>query len=410
MPASRYPDWAAFEFPAGPAGPSSPAGPAPAADIPVAFCADLSPDSVLGAYRRGIVPLPAGDEYFRTLNEVRYGDLVADGTIAVVGDPGDDPYWTAWWSPDPRPVIGAGVHLGRQVRKRLRQDGLVTTADSEFLAVAEACREGRPTRWLTDPLLATLAKLHTEGWAHSIEVWRDGELVGGAMGIGFGTVFSGDSLFGRHPGAAAVAVADLRDRLIPDGPVLADPVIDAQWDSPFLRSLGAVPVARAGFLARLACPPEPLPLPLPLPLRTEPLPARRLLGLPRFSATAVLAPRTTARRWIVLYSEGWETIHCHAQPVHGTAIRQTVLGSVVPVTVLGSVVRVTVLGSVVRVTVLGSVVRVTVMRWAGRGGRPDRVTSGREAALRAGRGRRSAPGARPRTGRAGTAGSRRRRP
>ena len=101
MPASRYPDWAAFEFTA------ASAGPAPAADVPVAFCADLSPDSVLGAYRRGIVPLPAGDEYFRTLNEVRYGDLVADGTIAVVGDPGDDPYWAAWWSPDPRPVIGA---------------------------------------------------------------------------------------------------------------------------------------------------------------------------------------------------------------------------------------------------------------------------------------------------------------
>src|ERR1700759_897599 len=118
MPASRYQDWAAFEFPARPlparpAGPAPPAGPGaapglvPAADVPVAFCADLTAESVLGAYRRGIVPLPAGDEYFRTLNEVRYGDLVADGTVALVGDPGDDPYWTAWWSPDPRPVIGA---------------------------------------------------------------------------------------------------------------------------------------------------------------------------------------------------------------------------------------------------------------------------------------------------------------
>ena len=73
------------------------------------------------------------------------------------------------------------------------------------------------------------------------------------MGIGLGTVFSGDSLFGRHPGAAAVAVADLRARLV-GGP--AAPVVDAQWDSPFLRSLGAVPVARADFLARLARPPR----------------------------------------------------------------------------------------------------------------------------------------------------------
>ncbi len=273
MPASRYPDWASFEFP--PAGPGTGSAPESAgAGVPVAFCADLSPDSVLGACRRGIVPLPADDEYFRTLNEVRYGDLVADGTVAVVGDPGDDPYWTAWWSPDPRPVIGAaGVHLGRQVRKRLRQDGLVSTADTEFLAVAEACREGRPTRWLTDPLLATLAKLHDAGWAHSIEVWRDGELVGGAMGIGLGTVFSGDSLFGRHPGAAAVAVAELRDRLP------ADAVIDAQWDTPFLRSLGAEPVARADVLARLDRSRQAPPLD-PLPLITGPRPARRLLKLP----------------------------------------------------------------------------------------------------------------------------------
>ena len=123
-------------------------------DAPVAFCADLSPASVLGAYRRGIIPLPASDEYFRTLNEFRYEDQVAAGTIAIVGDEAADPYWVAWWSPDPRPVIGAGdVHLGRNVRKRLRRDALTTTADAAFREVAEACRAGREPRWLTDPLL-----------------------------------------------------------------------------------------------------------------------------------------------------------------------------------------------------------------------------------------------------------------
>jgi leucyl/phenylalanyl-tRNA--protein transferase len=79
---------------------------------------------------------------------------VAAGAIAIVGEERGDPYWTAWWSPDPRPVIGAdGVHLGRNVRKRLRHDGLRTTADAAFRRVAEACRADREPRWLTDALL-----------------------------------------------------------------------------------------------------------------------------------------------------------------------------------------------------------------------------------------------------------------
>jgi leucyl/phenylalanyl-tRNA--protein transferase len=191
MPTSRFPDWESFEFPAA----------AENADAPVAFCADLSPASVLGAYRRGIIPLPVSDEYFRTLNEFRYEDQVAAGTIALVGDEAADPYWVAWWSPDPRPVIGAGeVHLGRNVRKRLRRDALSTTADAAFGEVAEACRQDREPRWLTDPLLESLIELHRAGWAHSFEVWRGDELVGGAMGIGLDGLISGDSLFGRQPG------------------------------------------------------------------------------------------------------------------------------------------------------------------------------------------------------------------
>ena len=258
MPASRYQDWASVRSPA--------AGPA---DAPVAFCADLSAASVLGAYRRGIVPLPAPDDYLRTLNEVRYEDQVAAGTIAIVGGERDDPYWAAWWSPDPRPVIDAdGVHLGRNVRKRLRRDGLRTTANAAFHAVAEACRADREPRWLTDELLGSLSELHDQGWAHSIEVWLGDELVGGAMGIGIGGVMSGDSLFGRHQGAAAIAVADMGARLRDAGGT----VIDAQWDSPFLRSLGAVPVARERYLAMLDRPAEPIPLP------TRSLPAARLLA------------------------------------------------------------------------------------------------------------------------------------
>jgi len=126
MPANRYPDWESFRFPGGQAG----AGPG---SEPVAFCADLSPASVLGACRRGIVPIPAASEFFRTINEVKYEDQVAAGTIPIIGGEREDPYWAAWWSPDPRPLIDRdGVHLGRNVRKRLRRDGLVTTADTAF--------------------------------------------------------------------------------------------------------------------------------------------------------------------------------------------------------------------------------------------------------------------------------------
>jgi leucyl/phenylalanyl-tRNA--protein transferase len=261
MPANRYQDWESFKFPAG-----SPA--AGSAGGLVAFCADLSPASVLGAYRRGVIPLPAPDEYFRTLNEVRYEDEVAAGAIALVGGDRGDPYWAAWWSPDPRPVIGAGgVHLGRSVRKRLRRDGLRTTADAAFGQVAEACRADREPRWLTDALLGSLTELHHQGWAHSVEVWLDEKLVGGAMGIGIGGVLSGDSLFGRHQGAAAIAVADLRARLEAAGGT----IVDAQWDSPFLRSLGAAPIARERYLELLGHPAEPIALP------TCSLPALRLL-------------------------------------------------------------------------------------------------------------------------------------
>jgi leucyl/phenylalanyl-tRNA--protein transferase len=262
MSADGYPDWESFKFPAARPADGSAGG-------PVAFSADLSPASVLGACRRGIIPLPAQDEYFRTLNEVRYEDQVSAGAIAIVGGERGDPYWAAWWSPDPRPVIGAsGVHLSREVRKRLRRDGLVTTANAAFGQVAEACREGREPRWLTDTLLGSLTELHRHGWAHSIEVWRDEVLVGGALGIGIGGVMSGDSLFGRHPGAGAIAVADMRARLEAAG----GGTIDAQWDTPFLRSLGAAPIARGRYLALL----DPLAGPVPLP--ACPLPAGRLLA------------------------------------------------------------------------------------------------------------------------------------
>ena len=270
VPARRYPSWASFTFPAG----------FPDSSGLVAFGADLSPGSVLGAYRKGIFPWPAPDEYARDINEFRYEDQVSDGVIGLVGHPDDDPYRVAWWSPDPRPVIRA-VHLGRNVRKQLRNDRHVTTANTAFRRVAQECRADREPRWLTDRLLDTMITLHEAGWAHSIEVWLDGELAGGAFGLGTGVVLSGDSMFSRRPEAARIAVADMAARFAAAGGTL----IDVQWDSPFLRSLGAEPVPRAEYLpvltasaARCALPPDPLP-------------ARRLLA-PRLLASRYW-PRAT---------------------------------------------------------------------------------------------------------------------
>jgi leucyl/phenylalanyl-tRNA--protein transferase len=236
MAVRHYPDWESFTI-------------APSArDFPVAFGADLSPGSVLGAYKKGIFPFPAPDEYARNVNEFRYEDQVSDGVTGLVGSTGDDPYQVAWWSPDPRPVMPAGnIHLGRNTRKELRRGRERTTANVSFLRVAQECRAGREPRWFTDALLESMVNLHEAGWAHSIEVWQDGDLIGGALGVGVGAVLSGDSMFSRHPSAARIAVADMGARFAEAGGTL----IDAQWDSPFLRSLGAELMPREDYLPLL---------------------------------------------------------------------------------------------------------------------------------------------------------------
>jgi leucyl/phenylalanyl-tRNA---protein transferase len=237
VPVSSYPGWDSLEI--------TPS----VTDSPVAFCGDLSPASVLSACRNGIFPIPAADEYARNINEFWYEDQVASGAISLVGSPHDDPFRVAWWSPDPRPVIRVSdIHLGRNVRKQLRRGHERTTADHAFRRVAEECRAGREPRWFTDELLETMVDLHQQGWAHSIEVWQDGDLIGGAFGMGVGRALSGDSLFSRRPNTARIAVADMAARCAEAGGAL----IDAQWDSPFLRSLGAELISRDDYLALLA--------------------------------------------------------------------------------------------------------------------------------------------------------------
>lgn len=209
------------------------------ADGPVAFGGSLDAPTLLGAYRAGLFPFPADGPVLAAFNEARW----ADGPAVLVG--GDDPYALAWWSPDPRPVLAVD-----RLRARSRW---TCTVGRAFGQVLEECRAGREPRWLTDELMATLGELHRDGRAVSGEVWEGDELVGGAYGIRVGPVLSLDSMFHRRPGAGTAALAGLAARFGAVGGRL----LDAQWDSPHVRSLGAELLPRDRYLAVLSEPDTP---------------------------------------------------------------------------------------------------------------------------------------------------------
>jgi leucyl/phenylalanyl-tRNA--protein transferase len=243
-----------------------------APDGPVAFGADLSPAGLLAAYRAGVYPFPASDEYTRALNEVVYADQVQEGRIPLVGEESADPYAVSWWSPDPRPVLPvAATHLSRSLARRLRNRlPWSTSLDRRFEQVVRECRAGRVPLWLTDELIASLVRLHDLGHAHSVEVWEDGEdgdLIGGVFGLQVGSVFSMDSMFFHRPGASKVAVTDLAARFARAGGVL----LDAQRDSPHVRELGCVLIPREQYVRHLRHTTHDT-----LPLPTATLPAHRL--------------------------------------------------------------------------------------------------------------------------------------
>ncbi|MFD5947667.1 leucyl/phenylalanyl-tRNA--protein transferase [Streptomyces collinus] len=240
-----------------------------APDGPVAFSADLSPASLLAAYQAGLYPFPASDEYTRALNEVVFADQVQEGRIPLVGEEPADPFTVSWWSPDPRPVLPvSAAHLSRSLARRLR-NGLSwsTSLNQEFERVVRACRGDRVPLWLTEELIATLVHLHELGHAHSVEVWEDGNLVGGVFGLRIGSVFSMDSMFFQRPGASKVAVSDLAARFAQAGGEL----LDAQRDSPHVRDLGGIPMPRKQYVRYLRRTTRDS-----LPMPTATLPARRL--------------------------------------------------------------------------------------------------------------------------------------
>ncbi len=190
----------------------------------VGIGADLEPGTVLAAYRSGMFPMPI------------------EGTLA-------------WWSPDPRGVMPlAALKISRSLRRSIKR--FETTIDTQFDRVIAGCadpgREGG--RWITPEISGAYIRLYELGWAHSVEVWRSGSLVGGLYGIAIGGFFAGESMFHLESDASKVALVALVDQLHPRG------LLDVQWQTDHLASLGAVEIPREVYLQRLS-----VALALPLP-------------------------------------------------------------------------------------------------------------------------------------------------
>jgi leucyl/phenylalanyl-tRNA--protein transferase len=163
-----------------------------------------------------------------------------------------------WWSPVRRGVLPVrGMRVSRSLRRSARDFEI--RVDTAFEEVLDACADPRrDSGWIDADIRTAYLRLHELGWVHSVEAWRDGHLAGGLYGVAIGGLFAGESMFHRERDASKVALLGLC-RMLDDE--LADRrLIDAQWVTPHLASLGVVEISRHQYLVRLA---DALRLPLP---------------------------------------------------------------------------------------------------------------------------------------------------
>jgi leucyl/phenylalanyl-tRNA--protein transferase len=154
-----------------------------------------------------------------------------------------------WFSPDPRGILPLeAFHASRRLQRVMRAGRFGVTVDRAFRRVMEACAEDRDEgTWICAEILESYTALHGAGFAHSVEVWDGEALAGGLYGVSLGGAFFGESMFHRATDASKVAVAALVDRLRARGYVL----LDTQWLTPFLASLGGIEIPRDAYLERL---------------------------------------------------------------------------------------------------------------------------------------------------------------
>jgi len=209
--------------------PPDPGAPFPPAELALhepdgllAIGGDLSPVRLLNAYAGGIFP------------------WFSEGQPIL------------WWSPDPRMVFRTdGVRLSSRFRRELRSSAWTVAADTAFAEVVQACasapRPGQDGTWITAGMQRAYEELHRLGYAHSVEVFDGGELVGGIYGVAIGRMFFGESMFSGRSGGSKVALAALAHALHGWG----WPLIDAQVENPHLLRMGAGHLPREAFLARV---------------------------------------------------------------------------------------------------------------------------------------------------------------
>ena len=186
----------------------------------VGIGADLEPGTLLAAYRSGLFPMP----------------LHPGGAMA-------------WWSPDPRGVLPLdGLRVSRSLRRSCRR--YEVRVDTSFDEVVRACGAShRPGAWITPEIRIAYGELHRLGWAHSVEAWDGEGLAGGLYGVAVGGLFAGESMFHHRTDASKVALVALVD-LLDDGEPAR--LLDVQWRTPHLASLGVVEITRRAYLRRLA--------------------------------------------------------------------------------------------------------------------------------------------------------------
>jgi leucyl/phenylalanyl-tRNA--protein transferase len=185
----------------------------------VATGADLEPGTLLAAYRHGLFPMPVG------------------GPRAPM----------AWFSPVRRGVLRPrDVRVTRSLRKSARR--FEVRVDTACAEVIDACADpARPSGWIDGQIRTAYLRLHQLGWVHSVETWREGRLVGGLYGVSIGGLFAGESMFHHETDASKAALVALA-RILDDG---EDRLVDTQWLTPHLASLGVRDLARADYLALL---------------------------------------------------------------------------------------------------------------------------------------------------------------
>ncbi|MEL7296803.1 MAG: leucyl/phenylalanyl-tRNA--protein transferase [Pseudomonadota bacterium] len=156
-----------------------------------------------------------------------------------------------WWCPNPRMVLAPSeFHASRSLRRALRRDPVTVTTNQCFRAVIDNCAAPRSHEngtWITTEMRAAYCQLHDNGWAHSIEVWRDSTLIGGVYGVAIGRAFFGESMFSAATNGSKFALMALCRQLTQDQFLL----LDCQMHTGHLQSLGANLVARDQFLTLL---------------------------------------------------------------------------------------------------------------------------------------------------------------